>query len=178
MVYAVTKTISRSSTIKLRCVVKRAGDALKQVETSGFDDNSTVKSNNRWNDWSENNPNWPASQLPSSSGDCGVRTAMMDSQPFLSYADNEHEHQWKQNRRAINLWPSLATPKQATALINPSYVLAAFTDIIFCKWHANIDKLDDEDMQKSLLLNILEEVKMSESVEVVHRSERRVFIAD
>jgi hypothetical protein len=83
----------------------------RRVETSGFDDNSTVKLNNQWNNWSENNPNWPASQLPSSLVDYGVRTAMMDSQdhkkakekPFMSYADNKHA---KQNRQAIYLWPS------------------------------------------------------------------------
>jgi hypothetical protein len=37
-------------------------------------------------------------------------------------------------------------PKQAIALNNPLYVLAAFTDIIFCKGHANIDKLDDKEV--------------------------------
>jgi hypothetical protein len=64
-----------------------------------------------------------------------------------------------------NLWPSSAMPKQATAFINPPYVLAAFTDIIFCEWHANIDKLlDDEDMQQSSLSNILQEVKMQQSI--------------
>jgi hypothetical protein len=45
------------------------------------------------------------------------------------------------------------TPKQAIALNNPSYVLAAFTDVIFCKRHANIDKLDDEVYFKKIKCN-------------------------
>jgi hypothetical protein len=54
--------------------------------------------------------------------------------------------------------------KQATALNNPSYVLAAFTDVIFCKQDANIVQLDDDDMQQSSLSNILQEVKMQQSI--------------
>jgi hypothetical protein len=36
-----------------------------------------------------------------------TRPQKAKEKPFVSYADNEHEHQSKQNRRAINnLWPS------------------------------------------------------------------------
>jgi hypothetical protein len=35
---------------------------------------------------------------------------------------------------------------------NKPLVPAAFTDVIFCKWHANIDELDDEDMQQCSLM--------------------------
>jgi hypothetical protein len=40
---AVTKAVSRSSTIWLRCVVKRAGDALKPADWTRFDDDSTTE---------------------------------------------------------------------------------------------------------------------------------------
>jgi hypothetical protein len=42
--------------------------------------------------------------------------------------------------------------------------LAASTGVIFCKWHADIDKLDDEDMQQSSLSNILQGIKMQQSI--------------
>jgi hypothetical protein len=99
MLYAVMKAVSRSSTIRLRCIVKRAGDVLKP------EDSTTIRLSNQTIDGTIGlkttpNPNWPASQLPSSSVDCGVRTAMMDSQdhkkakekPFVSYADNKHRN--------------------------------------------------------------------------------------
>jgi hypothetical protein len=51
MLHAVTKAVSRSSTIRLRCVAKRAGDAF----ISGFDDDSTIELM-RPNNWSDHNP--------------------------------------------------------------------------------------------------------------------------
>jgi hypothetical protein len=66
MLHAVTKAVSRSSTIRLRCVVKRAGDAF----TSAFDDG--IRRFDHRIDVTDRTiglkpiPNWPASQPASS----------------------------------------------------------------------------------------------------------------